>query len=142
MTLSNNQTTKDFNSNLFQCCDNKICFAVFMSDQRLNSNTKINNIGDNNIQSQSMNNIAIQTQNNKLNTNNFNGNSNVLGNNKLNKNNNNFNSNMVINNNNSNNMNNMNNFNQIQNNFNQFQNTMIGKLSLRLFFFSHHTSSS
>jgi len=106
LSIANNQSMKDFNSNYFQCCGNQICFAVFFSDQKLESINIINNLAQSN-EGMKINNFA---------GNNFNANNNLNQMSNINQNPNNFNNfnnnfqNMNLNNNTfaNQNMNNMN----------------------------------
>ena len=85
LIISNNQQMKDFNSNNCQCCDGKISFATFYSDQKLESINNMNNVNNimNNINN-NMNNINNNMNNminNINNMNNFNNNINNFNNN-------------------------------------------------------------
>jgi len=123
LSITNNQSMKDFNSNNYQCCENQICFAAFFSDQKLESINIINNLAQS----------SVGMNMNAINMNNFNTNNNFNGMNNINQNQSNFNNfnndfqNMNLNNNNfpNQNMNNMSinqNFNNmgINNNFQNF----------------------
>ena len=69
LTITNNQSMKDFNSNTYQCCENQICFAAFFSDQKLESINIINNLVQN----------SVGMNMNGINMNNFNANNNFNG---------------------------------------------------------------
>ena len=128
LSISNNQSMKDFNSNTYQCCENQVCFAAFFSDQKLESINIINNLVQN----------SVGMNMNAINMNNFNANNNFNGMNNINQNQNNFNNfnnnfqNMNLNNNNNfpnQNMNNMSinqNFNNMDVN-NNFSNINMGQ---------------
>ena len=87
LTITNNQSMKDFNSNTYQCCENQICFAAFFSDQKLESINIINNLAQNSV-GMNINNFNMNNFNNiNQNQNNFNSFNNNFQNMNLNNNN-------------------------------------------------------
>jgi hypothetical protein len=63
LSITNNQSMKDFNSNTYQCCENQICFAAFFSDQKLESINIINNLVQNSV-GMNINNFNMNNFNN------------------------------------------------------------------------------
>ena len=87
LSITNNKSMKDFNSNTYQCCENQICFAAFFSDQKLESINIINNLVQNSV-GMNINNFNMNNFNNiNQNQNNFNSFNNNFQNMNLNDNN-------------------------------------------------------